>query len=175
MMTRLHVYGFKGVSTDLLLELTMTITSRFSQFFSPVKMHPVRLPVPFDSYDPVRSQYKASPFLWVISTQIAAQCCGLGIVNQDLYTKELNFIFGVAEKGGNAVVAIPRLCQKPTSSDLAFERIKKVTFHELGHVLGLDHCDNDCVMVFSNSLEECDQKPETFCSSCQQRLAAVNG
>lgn len=141
-------------------------------------MHPIRLPVPFDSYDPTRQQYKASPFLWVVSTQVTSKDCGLGFVNQDLYTKELNFVFGVAEKGGNAVVAIPRLCESidgnPADEDLAFKRIRKIAFHELGHVLGLDHCDKECVMVFSNCLEDTDQKPDTFCPSCQQQLAALN-
>jgi archaemetzincin len=176
-MAELHVYGFKGVSHDLLLSLTVTITTEFTKFFSPIKMHPVRLPVPFDAYDPTRSQYKASPFLWVLSTQVGSNGCGLGIVNQDLFTKDLNFVFGVAEKGGNAVVALPRLYQTidghPADPDLAFERVRKVSFHELGHVIGLDHCSKHCVMVFSNSLEEADQKPDTFCPGCQQKLATL--
>ena len=177
-MVELHVYGFKGVSHDLLASLTVTITTQFAKQFTPIKMHPVRLPVPFDSYDPARSQYKASPFLWVVGTQVPSKGCGLGIVNQDLFTKDLNFIFGVAEKGGHAVVAIPRLCQtldgNPAEPDLAFQRIRKVAFHELGHVLGLNHCTNLCVMVFANSLEEADQKPDTFCPSCLHKLAALN-
>lgn len=178
-MIELHIYGFKGVSHDLLLSLTVEITTSFIKFFSPVKMHPARLPVPFDSYDPTRSQYKAAPFLWVVSTQVTSKSCGLGLVNQDLFVKELNFVFGVAEKGGNAVVAIPRLYQsndgKPADPDIAFERIRKVSFHELGHVLGLDHCSNECVMVFSNCLDDTDQKPDSFCPSCQQKLIALTG
>ncbi|MFX1475467.1 MAG: archaemetzincin family Zn-dependent metalloprotease [Promethearchaeota archaeon] len=178
-MVELHVYGFKGISQDLLLSLTVTITARFSKFFSPIKMHPIRLPVPFDAYDSARQQYRASPFLRVVSTQVSSKACGLGIVNQDLYTRDLNFIFGVAEKGGNAVVAIPRLCQStdenPADEDLVFTRIKKVSFHELGHVLGLGHCNNHCVMVFSNCLEDTDQKPDTFCPSCEAKLAALSG
>ncbi len=178
-MIELHVFGFKGISHNLLESLTIDITKRLPEFFSPVKMHPIRLPVPFDSYDPTRLQYKASPFLWILSTQVTPKSCGLGLVDLDLFTKDLNFIFGVAQKGGNAVVAIPRLCQstdgKPAEPALVFQRITKIAFHELGHVLGLDHCNNECVMVFSNCLEDTDQKPDTFCPSCQQKLTARNG
>jgi predicted Zn-dependent protease len=37
-------------------------------------------------------------------------------------------------------------------------------------VLGLDHCTNYCVMRFSNTLADTDEKPDTYCSACHERL-----
>ncbi|MFX1417183.1 MAG: hypothetical protein ACFFC0_10250 [Promethearchaeota archaeon] len=40
----------------------------------------------------------------------------------------------------------------------------------MGHVLGLRHCANYCVMQFSNSLADTDDKPESFCTDCRRKL-----
>jgi archaemetzincin len=58
----------------------------------------------------------------------------------------------------------------PEAPELFFQRVTKETLHELGHVFGLEHCKNSCVMRFSNSLNDTDRKPESFCPSCLSRL-----
>ncbi|MGA2842718.1 MAG: hypothetical protein ABSG18_21645 [Steroidobacteraceae bacterium] len=46
--------------------------------------------------------------------------------------------------------------------------------HELGHAVGLRHCENPCcVMCFSNSLAEADAKGEELCASCMRRVRAA--
>lgn len=71
----------------------------------------------------------------------------------------MNFVFGVAHPGKAAVLSTQRL----DSLDL----IKKEAIHETGHVLGLQHCNNECVMQFSNSLYEAKAKPATLCERCR--------
>ncbi len=45
------------------------------------------------------------------------------------------------------------------------------TDHELGHVMGLQHCDDPgCVMYFSNRLSDTDRKASDFCETCQRKL-----
>jgi archaemetzincin len=99
---------------------------------------------------------------------------GLALVNADLYVPKLNFIFGLAEFDGNALVALPRLSPTfygyPENEKLYYKRITKEVLHELGHVLGLRHCHNRCVMRFSNSLSDTDEKPVEFCPSCLKKL-----
>ncbi|MFX1263344.1 MAG: archemetzincin, partial [Promethearchaeota archaeon] len=94
----------------------------------------------------------------------------LGLVDLDLFVPDLNFIFGTAQFGGNAIVALPRLRQSfyglPDDDSVFFQRTVKEVFHELGHVLGLRHCTNHCVMQFSNSLSDTDRKPDSFCQRC---------
>jgi len=93
----------------------------------------------------------------------------LGILDVDLYTEGLNFIFGQADLSGRlALISIIRLRQefyglKP-DEEIFRKRVIKEAVHELGHTLGLRHChDSYCVMHFSNSLRDTDIKSENFC------------
>lgn len=70
---------------------------------------------------------------------------------QDCFSGNLNFVFGVARRGVGAIVSMYRL---GGSSDFA----NKECIHELGHVFGLGHCQLPCVMTFSNSVMEAQQK-----------------
>ena len=139
--------------TERLLE---THRERFVQHFANVTLFPEELPVPEKAYDARRSQYKARPFLKTLEIHADHSTHALGLVDLDLFVPDLNFIFGTAQFGGNAIMALPRLRQSfyglPDDDSLFFERTVKEAFHELGHVLGLRHCTNHCVMQFSNSL-----------------------
>ena len=94
----------------------------------------------------------------------------LGVVDVDLYTPGLNFVFGQAQMGGPAaVIALPRLRQGfyglPDDEALFHQRAVKEAVHELGH------CRNPrCVMSFSNSLHDVDRKERDFCPSCRLKL-----
>ncbi len=96
---------------------------------------------------------------------------GLGFTDADLYVPDMNFVFGLASSDGRCgVVSSNRL--KAADPRLFNERVLKEAIHELGHVLGLQHCDDPrCVMHFSNSLMDTDVKNSTLCSSCSSRLA----
>ncbi|MGH7273362.1 MAG: hypothetical protein ACREIQ_02735, partial [Nitrospiria bacterium] len=55
----------------------------------------------------------------------------------------------------------------PPDEALFYQRALKETVHGLGHTYGLRHCpDPACVMHFSNSLEDTDQKAWSFCPKC---------
>lgn len=88
----------------------------------------------------------------------------LGITDVDLYVPNLNFVFGLAEKNGyGCVISTKRLSE----GHLLEERMIKEAVHEIGHVVGLEHClNNNCVMYFSNSLSDTDRKTGWFCKDC---------
>ncbi len=98
----------------------------------------------------------------------------LGIVDQDLYVPELNFVFGEAGQKA-AVVSLTRLRQEfyhlPKDDNLFYKRTLTEAVHELGHTFGLGHCRNPrCVMFFSNSLLDTDRKGFEFCMECKRKL-----
>jgi len=100
----------------------------------------------------------------------------LGIMDEDLYIPILTFVFGEAQLGGRcALVSGHRLHQKfyglPEDEGIYLNRCEKEAVHELGHTLGLKHCDNfECVMRYSNSVADIDIKRNVFCPSCSKML-----
>jgi archaemetzincin len=96
----------------------------------------------------------------------------LVIFDADAYSYGLNFVFGEAiGNGAIAIIYLPRIKQEfyglNPDEQLFYERMVKESVHELGHAIGLAHCDNTrCVMHFSNSLRDTDFKERSFCDRC---------
>ncbi|UCD14453.1 MAG: hypothetical protein JSW60_03290 [Thermoplasmatales archaeon] len=121
------------------------------------------LPLINNAYSSERDQYNADillPFLLKTKKNDAA----LWVIQKDLYCMGMNFIFGYAMYHEGAVVSIYRL----SSTKL----IEKEAIHEVGHILGLRHCSNHCVMQFSNSLCEAKMKPSYLCESCKRKITS---
>jgi len=81
------------------------------------------------------------------------------VVDGDIYYDHLTFVMGLAMYHLAGVVSTFRL--------ESAEMVAKECAHEAGHVLGLDHCKDDCVMRFSSSIEDALQKPATLCARCR--------
>ena len=99
----------------------------------------------------------------------------VGLVAGDGYVEGLNFVFGLATPELSvATVYTSRL----ESRDVALyqARVLKEVMHEVGHLLGLNHCGNRrCVMSFSNSVAEVDAKEAWFCPACTAKLKSLSG
>lgn len=134
--------------------------------------------LPDDAYDSGRGQYRAEALI-DLAGRVATAEKALGLTTADLYYRRRNYVFGLAYlDGGSCVVSTNRL---GTSSDGGFsqrsaeavfaDRVRKEVVHEAGHMLGLDHCDNNrCAMSFSPTVQEVDRKEETLCGTCQREL-----
>jgi len=140
----------------------------------PAVIHePVSLPA--SSYDPGRGQYSSSQILKSLArfkvtlTQVER---ALGIVGVDLFSDDLNFVFGEADpKEGVAVISVWRLRPEfyglPPDKALYQQRVLKEAVHELGHTYSLGHCpDPACVMHFSDTIQDTDKKAASFCANC---------
>jgi archaemetzincin len=129
------------------------------------------VPVPAAAYDPGRRQYCSTTILRLLTRSSAGgRDRVLGVIDQDLYVPELNFVFGEADMvTGAAVISLTRLRQEYYGLGSVRKRFLlravKEAVHELGHVAGFGHCpDPRCIMHFSNSLADTDRKGPGFCS-----------
>ncbi|MEA1964788.1 MAG: archaemetzincin family Zn-dependent metalloprotease [Candidatus Aerophobetes bacterium] len=153
------------------------LASQTAQIFSCSVETGKPLPKPEYAYNKRRNQYCADLILKNLKGEnLEKKDKILGVVNLDLYTPGLNFVFGEASLNGKvALIALPRLRQEfyglPCDKELYYERAIKEAVHELGHAFGLNHCKNTgCVMHFSNSLYDTDRKGKEFCKDCREKL-----
>ncbi|MFW9895463.1 MAG: hypothetical protein ACFFD7_06645, partial [Candidatus Thorarchaeota archaeon] len=90
------------------------------------------------------------------------------------------FLFGETNiKHRTSVVSTLKLKEsfysRQKNEDLFFQRLIKEIIHEVGHIiLGSEHCQqNSCVMNFSETVEDIDEKSYNFCSTCKDKLEQV--
>jgi archaemetzincin len=136
---------------------------------------------PLIFYNWERMQYRADELaLWLLEKYrgflFPKRRLVLGIVNSDGYVEGLNFVFGIAlPKKGVALVFTKKLRHR-ANEVLYRERLLKESMHEIGHLLGLSHCpDPKCVMSFSNSLADVDNKYAEFCKQCKAKIIRLLG
>ncbi|MFX1520408.1 MAG: hypothetical protein ACFFCD_10860 [Promethearchaeota archaeon] len=94
----------------------------------------------------------------------------LGIVKRDLYVPRLKFVMGLANPLESvSIISLARL--KSSNKKRYIDRAVKEAIHELGHLLGREHCDNPkCVMRASSRVVEIDRKDDKLCEKCVRLL-----
>jgi archaemetzincin len=156
-------------------ELAESLADRLGRVLAlPVRIHHPWFD-PEACFDPSRSQYNSTCLLaHLLSRPSPGNATKtLGVAGVDLFVPVLTYVFGEAELGGRAaVVSVHRLRPEayglPPEPDLLGERLLKEAVHELGHTLGLMHCQEpSCVMHPATYAEEIDLKSAEFCAECR--------
>ncbi len=136
-------------------------------------------PVPWDNA-PVRldgrEQVDADALLLELEAGAVPGTVRVGLTGLDLGIAIFTFVFGRARRGGSAaVVSLARLAPEryglAPDRDLYLSRVVAEVIHELGHVAGLDHCeDYGCIMRFAPTVEMIDLRGKDLCATCAAAL-----
>ena len=174
-MKAIQLLPFGNVPPALLGELCKSLAKEFSATCKILENEPD----PSYALNPRRQQYSSTELLAAMaarSVPVATRL--LGVISSDLYIPILTFVFGEAQLNGRcAIVSTFRLRQEfyglPSGPDLLISRLVKESVHELGHTLGISHCDDyECVMAPSHTVEWIDLKKASLCESCREVAAA---
>ncbi len=137
-------------------------------------------PIVIKGYDRSRNQHNARKILDdvqnIYTRQHGMEIPILIVIPKDLYVPGSDFVFGLARPAINAcIVSTARLGNgyygREHRDDDIIDRIVKEGAHEIGHLLGLDHCDDpECIMYRPATLDELDRKKKSFCPDCLEKL-----
>lgn len=78
-------------------------------------------------------------------------------------------VFGLGFRPGTVCVISSSRLKKNASPKIFTERLQKVSIHEVGHNLGLDHCtkDPECMMnAAKGTVKQVDLEKIMFCKNC---------
>jgi archaemetzincin len=133
--------------------------------------------VPEVAYDERSGQYNAERLI-TVAESVGRGDKNLALTDVDIFYRQRNFVFGLAYLDGKGcVVSTHRLKMTADGGEVDdeeetfYDRVRKEVVHEVGHTLGLRHCDNDtCVMSFSPTVREVDYKFERPCPVCDREV-----
>lgn len=165
------------VPQDLVEKLSKKIEWAFVPLIEGCTVGP-SIEIPSGACNSERRQYDADMIMDRVLQRLAGENKVLGVLGVDLYTpsQNLNFIFGQAQLRGKAALVSyarldPRFYDRAEDPNLLFNRLVKEAVHELGHTFGLVHCTNSaCVLNFSNSVTDVDNKTATLCKDCRKKI-----
>lgn len=112
-----------------------------------------------DAFDESRMQYDAAYILNNIAN--APRVIKIFVIHKDLYYPGYKFLYGAA-LNGKIIISDKRIYNN--------KNFKKELLHEIGHALGLKHCNRQCVMKPETSRKSIKDKSDDFCFLCRKKI-----
>lgn len=144
---------------------TIEAMRRYAEIFFDVPAR-VLAPLPMfeNGYVPARRQYNATMLIGQLREILPGDALVyIGICDEDLFSRGLNFVFGEGSLRERTGVYSLRRYRTPDAT-LFLRRALKLMAHEVGHILSIEHCIYyRCVMQGANTLYEDDRHPMHLC------------
>ncbi len=166
-----YIYLYDNIDPELVRKIIpMLKEALFDMEFVIV---PEKLEVPESAWVEVRKKYYAGDIL----KQLAAikpenAIAVVGILDVDIFVGRHPYVKGLSNPAiGTSVVSVKRL--REYASEYRFKlRLAKEILHELGHLLGQEHCQypRHCVMGYSTTLAQLDAKSRFFCPYHKEQI-----
>lgn len=136
-------------------------------------------PLPESAYYEPRKRYRAEKILeYLYSLRTENNEKLVGLTSSDISTTKDPYgdwgIFGMAFiNGSTCVVSTFRLGEGKVDTALFHERLKKAIAHEVGHILGLQHCPTPgCLMQDAQGrISTVDESDGRLCRRCRESLS----
>ena len=127
----------------------------------------------------IQDQYHADVLLNQVRNQYKDlinenNCFGiLGVTQQDIYTKDYNFLFGW-NSSDVAIMSYQRFINDNTTLTVKIKRTVMQGFSSVGYLIGIPRCSVDtCSRAYPHSLSEHDEKEDILCYECRENLIDV--
>lgn len=122
------------------------------------------------AFVPGRNQFDAAKIIKTLCAMTDGAPLKLALIESDLCSPILSFVYGESQLGGKAaLVSLHRLSAK--DPEVTYQRITKISLHEVGHLLGIRHCwKTTCLMKHSSGLEPLDSLSMYFCTACEYEI-----
>jgi len=176
---------FKPADTILLVSLDFTdeyllpkLTSKITSYYHiPVKH--VKSHLPAMAWYPARQRYRADSLIRFLAPMKGDQYrFVVGICSKDISTTDGPHadwgVFGLGTYNNTGCITSTFRLKRNASQQLLQERIEKVVMHEIGHNLGLTHCDSpySCNMKDAKgTISSVDNNGMLLCKECLSKLS----
>src|SRR5688572_30356490 len=175
--TENQIIAFQPLDDFNMLEIDIVI-NEISRFYNKrvVILKPINIPTTF--LNPAIEKYSADSIILLLSKlQNDTIVEIIGLTNKPIFTikeaKHLPYydekIFGMGFQPGNSCVVSDYRFRTPNTT--VFNNIlRNVIIHEVGHNLGLPHCqDNKCIMsTKSGDVEKLNDNNNAYCKKCKK-------
>lgn len=146
-----------------------------------------RIALPKECFINVKTpRYRADKLICFLKTEFKSDEYKAGYASVDISTTKKNAfgltlkpesrykdwgVFGLGYRPGKACI-VSTFRMKSKGETILKERLAKVFVHEIGHNMGLDHCENkQCVMTdAAESIKTIDQVKGNLCDGCKNKL-----
>lgn len=166
-----YIYLYGDVDEHL-VELTIPYLKE-ALFDMEFRIVEERLDIPDSAWVEVREKYYAGEILEKLSGIKPDDAIAvIGILDAEMFVGRYPYVRGIANPAiGASLVSLVHLKEQASEYRLKY-RLAKEMLHELGHLLGQEHCHSPdyCIMGYSPTLSQLDMKMRFFCPFHKKKI-----